>query len=76
MTNEDKGKQFEILEDCNCQSEAYELLFDISSWPKKILKKGDVVTLVLCFESYLGIFCRVMKDNIYYDIYPKYLKEI
>lgn len=70
--------KFEVNEDCYCESEAHETLFYNSNNATKKLKKGDIVTFVVTWMSYFNgeWLIRVTKDNVYYDIYPKYLNII
>jgi len=72
-----EGKEALIAEDCYCESEVREVLFFEAVVITKKLYKGDVVKIIKLWhpKMYEPLF-RVMKDNVYYDIYPKYLKEL
>ena len=72
-----EGKEAIVTDDCFCESEVREVLFFSMSAVTKTLRKGDVVKIIkLWHPKMYQPLVRVMKDNVYYDIYPKYLKEI
>ena len=57
--------------------EIFEVLFFNPAAITKRLHKGDVVKIIKLWHSKLyKPLVRVEKDNIYYDIYPKYLNII
>ena len=69
--------KYKVLEDCTCEGSLHE----VKKYPRpglvrRDLKKGEIVKHVKCWANFYGIYIKVSKGNIIYDIPPDKLEEV
>ena len=70
-------KKYIVLEDCYCEGYLHEKLrYNRPGLVERKLNKNDEVFFIKEWFNMYGYYYRVEKENITYDINPKYLKEI
>ena len=70
-------KIYKVIKDCYCEHYLHELTnYNRPGLVEKSLKENDIVELYEEWSNCYGKYFTVIKDDIKYDILPKYLKLI